>query len=353
MPLITFVFSLLFVDLSIAGYVLEDDYSVSNFFDMFTFFTSSDPTNGFVDYVDQATAQSAGYIGTTASTIYIGADHQNVTSGGRPSVRLTSNNAYNAGSLIILDLEHMPGGICGTWPAFWMVGPDWPSGGEIDIIEGVNLQTANAMTLHTSDGCSITNDGNFTGSMETDNCYIYAEGQTTNAGCSIDSSDTETYGTGFNDIGGGVYATEWTDDSISIWFFPRSAVPSDIAAGTPSPSSSWGTPAAQFEGGCDIPKFFQDNQLVFDLTFCGDWAGNVWSSSTCSSLADTCNDYVENNPTAFTDAYWTINSLRTYQYSADTSSSSSSSAAAAVSAALKQNQKRHLLQHRRRFGGFH
>jgi hypothetical protein len=27
----------------------------------------------------------------------------------------------------------MPVG-CGTWPAFWMFGPDWPNGGEIDTL---------------------------------------------------------------------------------------------------------------------------------------------------------------------------------------------------------------------------
>lgn len=26
----------------------------------------------------------------------------------------------------------MPFG-CGTWPAYWLVGPNWPSGGEIDV----------------------------------------------------------------------------------------------------------------------------------------------------------------------------------------------------------------------------
>lgn len=120
MPFITLLFSLLLVDLSIAGYVLEDDYSPSNFFDQFTFFTSTDPTNGFVDYVDQATAASAGYISNTSSSVYIGTDSENITPDGRPSVRITSNKSYNTGTLVLLDLEHMPGGICGTWPAFWV-----------------------------------------------------------------------------------------------------------------------------------------------------------------------------------------------------------------------------------------
>lgn len=36
----------------------------------------------------------------------------------------------------------------------WMYGPNWPASGEIDIIEGVNLNTHNSITLHTSPGCS-------------------------------------------------------------------------------------------------------------------------------------------------------------------------------------------------------
>lgn len=55
----------------------------------------------------------------------------NVTPNGRPSVRISSNKTYNSG-LFILDVKHMPFG-CGTWPAYWLVGPNWPSGGEIDV----------------------------------------------------------------------------------------------------------------------------------------------------------------------------------------------------------------------------
>ena len=54
----------------------------------------------------------------------MGVDHTNVTPNGRPSVRLTSKKSYDSG-LVILDLAHMPVG-CGTWPAFWTVGPNWP-----------------------------------------------------------------------------------------------------------------------------------------------------------------------------------------------------------------------------------
>lgn len=123
-----------FVDLSIAGYVIEDDYTPSTFFNMFDFFTVNidfkhsrlaftdvlqghDPTNGYVSYVDQATAQNTGLINTNNGAAYIGVDYANVASGsGRASVRLTSRKSYNHG-LVIADIAHMPGGICGTWPA--------------------------------------------------------------------------------------------------------------------------------------------------------------------------------------------------------------------------------------------
>ncbi|OAP63931.1 hypothetical protein AYL99_03158 [Fonsecaea erecta] len=301
------------VSLSTAGYVLEDDYSADQFFSMFDFFTDADPTNGYVQYVDQNTAQSGGLINTNNGAVYMGVDHTNVASGsGRQSVRLTSKKSYTHG-LIVLDLSHMPGGICGTWPAFWTVGPNWPSAGEIDIIEGVNSQASNAMTLHTDSGCSITNNGMFSGSVATPNCDIKAAGQAMNAGCSISTPNDGTYGTGFNQAQGGVYATEWTSSAISIWFFSRSAIPSDISSGSPDPSN-WGQPLASFSGGCNIDEFFNNNQIVFDTTFCGDWAGNVWTSDpVCGSKASTCESFVQNNPSAFQDAYWSVNSLQVFQ----------------------------------------
>ena len=99
----------------VAGYSLVDDYSGSKFFDMFDFFTGPDPTNGFVNYVDQGTAQSQGLVKTDGS-VYIGVDSTNVAPNGRNSVRLSSKRSYNH-MLVVIDLGHMPGGQCGAWPA--------------------------------------------------------------------------------------------------------------------------------------------------------------------------------------------------------------------------------------------
>lgn len=43
-------------------------------------------------------------------------------------------------------------------------------------------------------------------------------------------------------------------------------------------------------------------------------SGAVWSEfPTCSAKAATCKEYVAQNPSAFTEAYWLINSLKVYR----------------------------------------
>jgi hypothetical protein len=200
----------------------------------------------------------------------------------------------------------------GTWPAMWMFSESntWPAGGEIDIIEGVNSAQTNQFTLHTSSGCSFS----------AGDCGA-GDGTT---GCPIKSTNPQTYGSGFNAIGGGVYAVEWTSQTISIWFFPRTSIPSDIASGSPDPTT-WGAASAQFSGsGCDIDQYFSNNNIVFNVDLCGSWAGAVWGEdATCSKLASTCEEYVAANPSAFADAYWLINSVKVYQPGASTTSGSS------------------------------
>merc|ERR1719204_2743538 len=57
----------------------------SNFFDgtYWNFITQNDPTHGYVNYVDKATAAAKGYISTSGSDkpTYIGCDHTNTANG--------------------------------------------------------------------------------------------------------------------------------------------------------------------------------------------------------------------------------------------------------------------------------
>jgi len=303
-----FLISATLANNALAGYILEDDYMSAGFFDQFSFWDGEDPTHGFVKYQDKSSAESLGLISSGEGNIRMSVDSTNEAPDGRPSVRITSNKVYNYG-LIVADIEHMPGGICGTWPAFWTLGPDWPNGGEIDIFEGVNDQGANLGTLHTGPGCSISDNGGFSGNLTHSTC---ASSGDENTGCQIASDDSNSYGAGFNNNGGGVYATEWTSSCINMWFFPRGSVPSDVLGNSPDPST-WGPPSAKFEGECDMSKSFVDQQIVFDTTFCGDWAGKTWSTSSCSQKADTCDAYVQSNPEAFAEAYWSINALKVYK----------------------------------------
>jgi hypothetical protein len=292
-----------------ANYALTDNFDHTNFFDEFSFFSGADPTNGFVKFSSASVANTSGLAGYSNGAVYLGVDSTTVNpTGGRGAVRLSSNKAYTHG-LFIADIAHMPGGICGVWPAFWTFGPNWPASGEIDIIEGVNTQATDAITLHTSSGCTMSGTGSLSGSVLQNGDCNAGNG---NTGCSTSTASTVGYGAGFNANGGGVYAMEWTSSAIEVYFFPRNAIPSDITSGSPNPSG-WGTPVASFSGsGCDIDTHFMNHNIIFDTTFCGDWAGQVWSSSQCASLASTCDAYVAANPSAFTQAYWSINSVKVY-----------------------------------------
>ena len=314
-----------------ARYVLEDDYTKdNNFFDMFTFWNSAnaaDPTHGFVDYKPKSDAQSSGLIDNSGGTYNMRVDNSSVTPNGRPSVRLTSNKSYQSG-LIILELAHMPASACGTWPAFWMVGPDWPNQGEIDIIEGVNQQQTNDMTLHTGPGCSISNTNKMTqGSTVASTSCV--SGGSNNKGCQITTDQQNTYGDGFNNAGGGTYATEWTSSGISIYFWSADSAPSDVTNGSPDPSS-WSAPIAYFSGGCDMSTAFTNQQIVFDTTFCGDWADGpgVWAASGCPK---TCTQYVADTPEAFANSVWSVKGLKVYQNNGASSPSNPAPSAPASS----------------------
>lgn len=249
-----------------AKYTLFKTYDASNFFEEFKIENIEDPSSGFVEYVDAATAKEKSLSGIRDGQVYLGVDSitENTTKG-RQSVRVKSTDAYTTG-LFIADIAHMPGNSCGIWPAYWTTGPDWPNSGEIDIIEAINLQKTPIITLHTGENCVVANTGSAAGAvLDPASC-------TGDAGCSQTTTDTQAYGDGFNAVKGGAYATQWTTNGIAIWFFPRSSIPADIKAGTPDPAK-WGKPLTNFvdSGKCDFATHFKSNRFIFNINFCG-WA---------------------------------------------------------------------------------
>jgi hypothetical protein len=200
-------------------------------------------------------------------------------------------------------------------------GPDWPTHGEIDIIEYQNSDSIITTTLHTDGGCDqATEDtATFTGHWGTgsqgnpsDNCDVNAWDQWSNEGCGI-VGDWQPVGAGFNSLdGGGVYVMEWVQDKyIRAFFFKRDAIPADLAARTAPNPDAWGLPYSRFELGSNCPSsHFSDHSIIFDTTFCGDWAGNTFGSMC--SYEVSCTDYVKYNPDAFKEAYWLINYVDVY-----------------------------------------
>ncbi|KIK70407.1 glycoside hydrolase family 16 protein [Collybiopsis luxurians FD-317 M1] len=303
---------------------LVEGHNGSDFFQGWSFFTGSDPTHGVVDYLDEDDAQSSGlaYVNSAGHAV-MAVDTTNNLSGNRKSVRITTNSHYDQG-IWILDAVHMPTG-CGTWPAFWTNGPNWPAGGEIDIVEGVNDYIANQATIHTNPGCSISSSNSntlgITGTVVGGtNC---AAAETNNQGCGVRAASNVSFGAAFNNNGGGVYASKLDDTGVSIYFWPADEVPGDILAGTPQPSG-WGKPLAMWAAsGCTPSTFFYQQSAIFDTTFCGDWSGSVWSDSgipgqeqSCAQRTgySTCEAFVKAEGSAFSQAYWEIKSVKIYQY---------------------------------------
>ncbi|KAJ7648634.1 glycoside hydrolase family 16 protein [Mycena polygramma] len=296
-----------------ASYSRSENIVGQGFYNAFNFEAIPDPTHGHVNYVNQATAQAQNLTFATANTFILRADSKTVSSGaGRNSVRIRTNNAYTT-HVAVFDVAHMPQG-CGTWPAIWETNEsNWPKGGEVDIVEGVNDQGTDQVTLHTSPGCTMPQSRTQTGTSLLLNCDTQVNG---NSGCGVSVGQASSYGPSFNANGGGWYAIERTSTFINVWFWARNAanVPADVRAGSAAVNTNnWGTPTANFPNtSCNLSQFFDANNIIINLTFCGDWAGQagIYAQSGCPS---TCNNYVDANPAAFTNAYFQFNSINIYK----------------------------------------
>lgn len=107
---------------------------------MFEFITIDDSHSSFVNYVDNETAlQQKLFKILPNNSIHIGVDTINKVGNngrGRNSVRIKSRATYNHG-LFVIDLAHMPGSICGTYPTFYLEGTtqSWLENGQMVIIQ--------------------------------------------------------------------------------------------------------------------------------------------------------------------------------------------------------------------------
>ncbi|KAG6919627.1 hypothetical protein DXG01_003491 [Tephrocybe rancida] len=167
------------------------------------------------------------------------------------------------------------------------------------------------MGLHTEPGCSSVNPTQLSTSTQgpTD-CSFLAN---SNSGCLVTDTNTASYGAGFAAAGGGVYVTEFATTGISIWFFARANIPASLKSSTGSvDTSTLGMPSGNWPSkNCTMNQFFEPQNLIFDITLCGDFAGSP------SIFAQTCSgtcypDYVVGNGTNYATAYFEVASVRVY-----------------------------------------
>ncbi|KAF5373312.1 hypothetical protein D9615_007409 [Tricholomella constricta] len=283
-----------------------DKFQGDSFLDGWDFFDHDDPTHGLVNYQNAEAAKSKGLALVKDGQVILSVDDTTVLQTGqkRDSVRISTKKTYNHG-LFIADFAAMPVG-CSVWPAYWSVGPNWPEGGEIDVLEGVHNQDTNQYTLHTGAGCLIDSSVKTTAKVLGTKC---ASSGADNTGCAFKDTDNRSYGKGFNAAGGGVYAHIWDSTGIKMWHFARDEIPKDVTEGKPNPST-WPTPAATFStSSCDVRKYFHDHVLTIDTTLCGDWAGATYQSAGCPG---TCEEAVA-NPKNFVEAKWKISYIAVYE----------------------------------------
>ncbi|KAE9387848.1 glycoside hydrolase family 16 protein [Gymnopus androsaceus JB14] len=294
------------------AYDLVREYSGITFFDNWDFYGFRDNlTLGNVYWLDEpdAFSQSLAYVnGAGNAVIKVDDTHTVQNPQNRNSVRITTQDWYAVGSLWIIDLVHMPFG-CSVWPAFWTLGSGtWPNGGEIDIIEGINQMPSNQYALHSTPGCyHNSTPPNQIGETLTTDC-------SSAAGCTVGELQPNSYGSGFAAMGGGVFATQFR-------CYRRPNVPASINQSTSTSAidiSQWGPPSASYlaSGQCNITEFFTPQQLVLDITLCGEWAGlPQFYLPACGSQGPTgiCyNDSVVGSGSNYDEAYFEVAYIRAY-----------------------------------------
>jgi len=303
------------------GYKLTSKLEGSDFLDFFKYDSGTGDNGGSANYVNGV---SEGLAYTSGSQVILAVDNsENVAA--RNSLRMVSKTTFNAKdmNLFIFDIAHMPA-VCGTWPAVWFTGANWPYDGEIDVVEGVSLYNKNIYSVHTGSGCSIPDSAVSAMSAVTilDTTATSCDANADPGACGFSDDSASTFGPGFNSAGGGVFALQFDTSGIKMWFFQAGKVPSDITSFAPSPST-WGTPRMSVPtSNCSPTSFFTDLMMVVDTNLAGSFTEGLWGTDNAGGQATSCKtqtgvataaEYVTSHGSAFgDDAQWKINGFYVY-----------------------------------------
>ncbi|KAJ6469495.1 glycoside hydrolase family 16 protein [Mycena sanguinolenta] len=302
------------------GWKLKSKLEGNDFLNFFNYDSGTNDNGGVANYVNGV---NEGLAYVSGDQVILAVDTAEQVAA-RNSLRMVSKTTYNAKdmNLFIFDIAAMPA-VCGTWPAVWFTGANWPYQGEIDVVEGVSLYTENIYSVHTGSGCTIPSS-----SVSAMTQVTIVEGTDCDAtqfpaGCGFSDKEATTFGPGFNKAGGGVFALQFDTTGINMWFFQTGSVPSDITALAPNPST-WGTPRMSVPtSSCSPTTYFSDLMMVVDTNLGGSFTEGVWGTDGAGGQATSCKtqtntdtaaDYVLNNGGKFgDDAQFRINGFYVYQ----------------------------------------
>jgi len=259
------------------------------FFDKFNFLWE-DHNHGSAEYLLEAEAKENGVIEATRNYAII---RPGARSPKYKYKRMTSRMETKPSwkyFLTLIKFSHVPYG-CGVWPALFTLAPNapWPNGGELDILEYVNMDVSKS-SFHTGGECKLHPSAvNQYGPMpdRNDADYDCVTEYPDKLGCA--PNKWMKSGTDWAHSPG-VLATQWTESFIKIFYIPEHEIPEDVEAGSPSPDETWDKrwlfSYYPFSGtNCII----EEQKLMIQINFCGDWAGKVWGSdSNCNWRVPNC-----------------------------------------------------------------
>lgn len=135
-----------------------------------------------------------------------------------------------------------------------------PNYSEIDILENVNLQTANTHSFYTSEKCTVNvQKGNLVPEKST-NCHWELNGPSSQ-GCSF-NAEQGTFNQPFNDQHK-VVAMQVESERMRIWHFKKNEVPSDLNSANPNPDAWTKAPSVHLTPkSCDFNKAFRMFHIV-------------------------------------------------------------------------------------------
>jgi hypothetical protein len=321
----------------------SDEVNIEGFRDhFFTTFPHNDPTLGDVVYDRSKWIKDDMIILKEEDGLYSYVKDRD-DSLGFDSFRFTTKSFYNlnekTNKILFVFKGKLPSSN-GMWPAWWLNGSneaewiyqdsipaltdeilsrysgvgnyydtpssvnvtDWPSGGEIDIIENINGENIIHNTIHT---CPQMCDSEWNNDGVIINC-ANAQPNDVNPGCSgkkyiVDKVE-------------GTFACLWEQQSIKFYYWqPESDVNSDGGplSSQPNPDlwnadnlknrvklletdsecnndlhQSWQCENCSGSNRCT----FQNMKMIFNVTLCGVWAGNEFDST--SNSFNNCKEYI-------------------------------------------------------------